>query len=196
MGFDLHGNNPKMNMKPEELTVYGKYSKMDYKERWQILDANTQLREEYFSQQNEYEESNPGVYFRNNVWWWRPLWSFVCEHCDDILDEEDMESGHYNDCRDISEDKAMRIGIELTCMLDDGRVQEYADLYKKEVDSMPQVDCYICNNNNYGNHKKRECKSCNKTGLKDDWAKSYPFDVDNVRRFAEFCLESGGFSIC
>ena len=24
----------------------------------------------------------------------------------------------------------------------------------------------------------------------------YPFDVDNVERFALFCIESGGFEIC
>ena len=25
---------------------------------------------------------------------------------------------------------------------------------------------------------------------------SYPFNTDNVKRFAEFCRESGGFEIC
>ena len=24
----------------------------------------------------------------------------------------------------------------------------------------------------------------------------YPFDADNVKAFAEFCIESGGFEIC
>jgi hypothetical protein len=30
----------------------------------------------------------------------------------------------------------------------------------------------------------------------DEFADSYPFDVDNVERFALFCIESGGFEIC
>ena len=30
----------------------------------------------------------------------------------------------------------------------------------------------------------------------DEFAAAYPFDVDNVSRFAEFCIESGGFKIC
>ena len=30
----------------------------------------------------------------------------------------------------------------------------------------------------------------------DKFAKSYPFDVDNVEEFALFCIESGGFEIC
>ena len=30
----------------------------------------------------------------------------------------------------------------------------------------------------------------------DDFSKNYPFDVDNIERFALFCIESGGFEIC
>jgi hypothetical protein len=26
--------------------------------------------------------------------------------------------------------------------------------------------------------------------------KHYPFDIENVERFAKFCIESGGFEIC
>jgi len=43
---------------------------------------------------------------------------------------------------------------------------------------------------------KTKCNMCNGTGMKDDWAKSYPFDADNVRKFANFCANSGGFRIC
>ena len=196
MGFDLSGVNPKMNMKPEELPVYNKYNSMDFRERWKALDADEELGKQYWNEYEKYQEANPGVYFRNNVWWWRPLWQFVCERFDDILTDEDKERGEYNDGHLISEDVAMQIGVELTAMLESGRVQEYADNYKKMINSLPQVDCHVCDGNNYGNHKKRECKSCNQTGLKDDWAKSYPFDVENVREFAVFCLESGGFTIC
>ena len=28
-----------------------------------------------------------GEYFRNNVWWWRPLWDFVA-HIDELYSEE------------------------------------------------------------------------------------------------------------
>jgi len=28
------------------------------------------------------------------------------------------------------------------------------------------------------------------------WESSYPFEIDNVREFAEFCEQSGGFEIC
>ena len=196
MGFDLNGVNPKMNMKPEELPVYNKYINMDWADKMKALDKDEELSAKYWEELGKYEEANPGVYFRNNVWWWRPLWRFVCERFDDILTEQDMERGCYNDGHEIPADVAMEIGVELTVMLESGRVQEYSDNYKKMIESLPQVDCNICDGNNYGKNKKRECKSCNQTGLKDDWACSYPFNVENVREFATFCLESGGFTIC
>ena len=41
-----------------------------------------------------------------------------------------------------------------------------------------------------------ECNKCNGVGKVDDWEKSYPFSEDNVREFANFCANSGGFTIC
>ena len=196
MGFDLSGVNPKMNMKQEELPVYNKYNNMDWSDKMKALDNDEKLSKQYWKEYDEYQDANPGVYFRNNVWWWRPLWQFVCERFDDVLTEQDMERGCYNDGHEITADKAMQIGIDLTCMLEDGRIEAYADRYEKELKELPQVDCSVCNGNNHGNHKKRDCKSCNQTGLRNDWACSYPFDVENVREFATFCLQSGGFTIC
>ena len=196
MGFDLSGVNPKMNMEMEKLPVYSKYNKMKFNEKWKALDKDEKMREKYWEEHDKYQEANPGVYFRNNVWWWRPLWQFVCERFDDILTEQDMERGCYNDGHEITVDKAMKIGIDLTCMLEDGTIQAYNDQYEAEMKALPQVDCFVCDNNNRGHKKKKECKGCNQTGLRDDWAKSYPFDVENIREFATFCLESGGFTIC
>ena len=168
MGFDLSGLNPKMNMKPEELSVYNKYKDMDFREKWKALDADEELGKQYWNEYEKYQEANPGVYFRNNVWWWRPLWAFVCERLDDVLTEEDMERGCYNDAHEITEDKAMKIGIGLTAMLESGEIKEYADSHREYVEQLDD----------------------------DDFNKHYPFDVENVREFAEFCLESGGFAIC
>ena len=196
MGFDLSGVNPKMNMEREELPVYDKYEKMDWPDKWKVLDKNQKERDKYWKEHEKFQEANPGIYFRNNVWWWRPLWQYVCEQFPDLISDEDAERGCYNDGHEIPEGKAMKIGVELTAMLEDGRVQAHSDRYEAELEALPQVDCYVCDNNNRGHKKKKECKSCDGTGLKDDWNKSYPFEVDNVREFATFCLESGGFTIC
>ena len=131
MGFDLSGVNPKMNMKQEDFPVYHKHDKMKFKEKWEALDKDEKLKEQFWKEYEKYQEANPGVYFRNNVWWWRPLWQFVCERFDDVLTEQDMERGCYNDGHEITVDKAMKIGIDLTCMLEDGRIQAYNDTIMK-----------------------------------------------------------------
>ena len=196
MGFDLSGLNPKMNKTHDKYPTYKKYEDMNFSKKWKLFDADEKLRDKYWEEKDKFQEDNPGIYFRNNCWWWRPLWQFVCERFDDILTEEDMEHGTCNDGHEIDEDKAMKIGIELTAMLKSGRIKEYSDRYKANIKALPKVVCTICNGNNHGNRKKKDCNVCGKTGKRDDWATSYPFDVENMKEFARFCLESGGFSIC
>ena len=68
MGFDIYGIKPRENtIKPEIL-----------KKDWYKLEQQEE-KDKYFDAKNKYEEENPGQYFRNNVWWWRPLWDYVCE---------------------------------------------------------------------------------------------------------------------
>jgi hypothetical protein len=42
----------------------------------------------------------------------------------------------------------------------------------------------------------RECNGCGGTGGLEHWAKSYPFDMKNVKEFATFLVNCGGFAIC
>ena len=73
---------------------------------------------------------------------------------------------------------------------------------KKDIESLEQVDCEVCDATGKRQEPPktgagdRECNGCNGTGKTDDWAKSYPFSEDNVREFANFCANSGGFRIC
>ncbi len=60
MGVDIYGISPKLTEKMPELP-----------------DNYEELSEEqvsaYWSMRNEWEQSNPGYYFRNNWWHWRPI---------------------------------------------------------------------------------------------------------------------------
>ena len=76
MGFDLFGIKPKQNTKKPSLL------KKDF------FDIHNDLREEYRNLETEYENNNKGIYFRNNNWWWRPLWIYVYDNCKDILTEK------------------------------------------------------------------------------------------------------------
>ena len=191
MGFDLSGLNPNITRPQPELPP------------WPTKDKEWSVKEKkMYADYEEWQEENCGVYFRNNVWSWRPLWHFVVRTCDNILTDKDIERGSFNDGHKISKTKANRIATKLYAMIDNGQVKEYEEGYKKHIASLEQVDCNVCD----ATGKRQEppktgagdvkCNGCGGTGKKDDWAKSYPFSEDNVRKFANFCANSGGFRIC
>ena len=169
MGFDLYGISPvirkgKMPVEPEGLWKKG---------------ASEKKRDEYYNKKWEFEENNPGSYFRNNVWWWRSLWDYVYNECQDILTEKDWENGHHNDAHKISEEKAVQIGKRLNELIESGKAQAYVKAHDEE----------------------RKLAKEGNNGLKvgDEgysWEDSYPISLENIQGFAVFCSESGGFEIC
>ena len=200
MGFDLHGIEPKQNTeKPEILNKY--------RSGWEIEDESIQVQ--YYNEYEAWEKENPGVYFRNNVWWWRPLWVYVCSSCEDILTEKDMTKGSYNDGHKISKTKSLKIAARLRARINSGDVFDYYNKYQKEY-----------NEANEHNKKIEDLVSALRERVKEQhgdivpanypephrtdwdnlqsqkkWAADYPFDTDNVKEFAEFCEQSGGFNI-
>ena len=203
MGFDLHGLNPQTSTPQPVWTGEEPMIKVEGTNHQYEIDP--QVKEEYddyMKSRWEWQDKTDGAYFRNNVWFWRPLWNFVSKVCNDILTEKDIEQGNYNDGHKISKTKAGKIAKRLHSMIEKGEVKEYEEGYKKHLDSLEQVDCEICD----ATGKRQEppitgagdvkCNGCNGTGKKDDWNKSYPFSEENVREFANFCANSGGFTIC
>ena len=123
MGFDLTGLNPTVNkVYPQRYNdIMDKYGKDGWLD-WQ-KDIPEDIKDEYFELKDQYQMANPGDYFRNNVWWWRPLWSFVVVSCGNILTEKDIEHGSFNDGHKISKTKAIRIGKKLSKLLADGTIK-------------------------------------------------------------------------
>jgi hypothetical protein len=206
MGFDLYGENPVQNEFKHQKR-WNELSSMSYKER-----EEKEVSDEYFNLMTKYEDANPGAYFRNNVWWWRPLWSFVCEHCEDILNQEDMNGGCYNDSYVISKRKAEAIAVKLEDVIETEEtklwIQEHMDSLEQAKRNNKQVDAELeelkkivvletGNPDIYpaiypDNYKKKYDEIYDKR----DWASSYPFHKDNVIAFINFAKQSGGFSIC
>ena len=152
MGMDIFGINPEIKSQRPEID-------------WET--ATEEQKDKYLEASAEWDAENPGYYFRNNVWHWRPLWEYICFVCSEILTEEDITSGHYNDGHKINKEKAETIAHRLEGLLIDGAVQRYADERQKRLDQLPE----------------------------DDWDRSYPFSVENVEHFLAFVRESGGFTI-
>ena len=175
MGFDIHGVRPKINKPLDDTTIYGMTESIaSHQERWEVMDRlDKKDKKKYWEEYEQHHDDNPGLYFRNNVWWWRPLWVFVCDHCDDLMSDSNMRAGTYNDGHRIDEKTAINISDRLFDLIDDGTVDKYSKEYEKE--------------------RKIAANSDNEDAK---YMSNYPFSTDNVKRFATFCKESGGFDIC
>jgi hypothetical protein len=111
-----------------------------------------------------------GEYFRNNVWYWRPLWNY----CEAVAPEltKLVKYAQTNDGDGLKEKESILLSKLLSNEVESGRTAEYEAEYYKEQAKLPLVD------------------------NKPDWSTNYPFSVENVKKFAEFLQYSGGFSIC
>lgn len=161
-------------------------------------------------------QTDAGEYFRNNVWYWRPLWSYCLKVGDAFLDPE---VGHDNSGDSVSADQAMLLAEMLKAEIESGRTAEYKRNYDAHLASLPRSECQYCEGTGIRsdgvgvNHGMPDrvlehdlaimlgrttgwCNACNGEGKVDAFETNYPFDVNNVIEFAEFCAESGGFQIC
>ena len=156
-------------------------------------------------------KNEKGEYFRNSVWGWRRLADFVCEQTG-VIDEDNKKYWQSNDGHEVSEQEAMQIAKQLKALIKDGTVskaiQEVEEEEKKAETNNKQVD--ICQ----ALLREKVEKETGKTNLapadypqehretwqwlqsKHDWGSSYPFTMENVEEFIEFCEQSNGFRIC
>lgn len=157
-----------------------------------------------------------GSYFRNNVWWWRPLWDYCEKVAPDLCEGV---SGHFNDGDGLDEDDAATLALRLFAEIETGRTAEYEKAYNFALAQIPREKCKHCDATGIRTDEvgvemgmpERElepavaiivgrthgwCNACGGEGMRDSMLSEYPFSVDNVREFATFAEESGGFSIC
>lgn len=209
MGFDLYGENPKVvkGFSGKKGKRYEELCAMSYE-----LRDKQGLNDEYWKLNDEWETNNPGNYFRNNVWWWRPLWEFTCEHCEDILTNEDITGGCYNDSYVIPEDKALAIAKKLKEALETPETKEYLvrhenarkeakeanEKLNEQKEALNKIAITMTGDKDIipMNYPKELKKQFDELLEERNWASSYPINRDNIERFAEFAEQSGGFSIC
>ena len=173
--------------------------------------ASDEVIKKYFTQEQEYEDKNPGVYFRNNCWWWRPLADFIINNCE-WLTQEQQERLHDNSGFEFSHHEAGTIADTLQKMVDDGTAAEHEKGIKLKME--------VGEAWNKGIHKQQEAlekEAIKETGnakivpydyptdIKKKWDDlqgqtdrnaHYPFHEANVKRFICFLRECGGFQVC
>jgi hypothetical protein len=199
MGFDLYGMNPYNPNKAVKPTI-----------DWDSQPTREET-DKYFKKKSKYQEEVVGDYFRNNVWWWRPLASYVIKFTG-CIDESDQVAWSENGGHEVDDQTAKQIHNQLKVLIESGHTKKFEDDYERER--------RIAEKHNDKVDKKLEkfCKSVEKKLGKTNvapmnfpkadkdkwdeiwnsrkWSASYPFSVENVKEFAEFCRFSGGFKIC
>ncbi len=158
-----------------------------------------------------------GEYFRNNVWWWRILYTYCVDCYPECLGEE-PERGHDNSGYIIDDENATKLGLALLQDLKNGDVTKYKEGYYHYVSSLPREHCDICDGTgirtdeigvsnkmpekeldsltaSFVNRTHGWCNGCNGIGTKSPFEANYRFEESNVEKFAKFCLASGGFKI-
>lgn len=160
--------------------------------------------------------SERGEYFRNNVWWWRPLWDFCEEVAPDLCSGV---SGHTNDGDGLDEEGAKALANILSISLSEGVVDTYEMKRKEYLESLPKEPCKYCDStgirtDSVGVEHGMDvqvlsdaeasalgrtigyCNGCQGRGVTDSWETHYPFNRANVEEFAQFLADCGGFKIC
>lgn len=66
------------------------------------------------------EDNGERMYFRNNVWYWRPLWAYCHIVAPDIVDEDTLKRGMYNDGHGLDGPRAKELAQRLRTSLKDG----------------------------------------------------------------------------
>ena len=201
MGMDVYGLNPTIHAemkKPKRpKNIHNGASRKDI--------------DKYFEEQEAYQDKNAGVYFRNNVWWWRPLANLIIEK-NDWLTEEQQQRLHDNSGFEFSEYEALEIAKVLRSTLRSGEAKEVQKKNKQERRTASEWNKGL-EKQEATLRKKAEKISGNKNiapcdypaDLKKKWdeltaqrdcKESYPFEIENVKRFIRFLRECGGFKVC
>ncbi len=122
-----------------------------------------------------------GEYFYNTVWYWIPLWEYTASECSDILTERDITLGGSNSGHRLSRTKANAIGKRLHSLLRTGKTQAYAKRLRRSSLSRSRAPALV-----------NVRKAARALGVTEGPPE---FSVENVRKFADFCVASGGFEI-
>ena len=159
--------------------------------------------------------SEKGEYFRNNVWSWRPLWNYCVELAPELCLNVD---GDTNGGDGLDAEGAEGLAVILYNELVSGRTADYEKKYKAQIAALPRSVCVYCagtgiRSDEVGQNMSMPtavlspaiqiitgrthgwCNGCAGEGQVDHFSSNYPFDEANVREFAEFLSDCGGFNI-
>ena len=170
MGYDLYGSNP-LGYDKGEYPVLTKWEDKTFEERDKMPEED---KEKYWDEMGR-RDSETGGYFRANVWWWRRIWIFTCNVCDDVMDTWQIDAGDSNSGIEIDKETCAKMLPLMKKAVEDGSAMEYQKTVKEYIETAPKKE-----NGMYED---------------DHWMANYPFDVKYFQEFITFVERSGGFTI-
>jgi hypothetical protein len=144
-----------------------------------------------------------GVYFQNNVWWWRPLATYACGIAPGITAHCTHWFSNAGDGLDA--ENASALAERLEAEVNEGRCERYARICRSQQEMAPNESCWLCDGT--GTRKPVpergagdvitgiKCNNCHGEGTSRPWRTLYPFSVNNVKNFIKFLRACGGFTI-
>jgi len=192
MGFDIYGINVRLTRAIPELPETEHEDEVIRKEYWNDLD-------------NFYKE-NPGYYYRSNVWWWRPIVSFLEDNASDILSEEDIKRLNENSGHKIEGAVFKALQERFALALEMNYVTAWIDVYKNALANLPPERCYCCDGRGVLDSPpifhdpeddwNGDCHVCNGSGQVESFKKNYPTDLETFEEFNQFLQNCGeGFEV-
>ena len=141
-------------------------------------------------------KSSNGEYFRNNVWWWRPLWNYCLINYPTLANK--VKYANSNDGDGLNSRDSKNLAFLIKKDIENGKAQKYANERQIYLDSLPLQKCEHCNGTGVRNDRyvQGECNGCHGAGKVKQWQTYYPFSIENLSEFQEFLDNCGGFSIC
>jgi hypothetical protein len=146
-----------------------------------------------------------GKYFRNNVWWWRPLADYAREVAPEITGA--CKHWQTNDGDGLDAAASIALADKLQAEIDSGRTATYQKIYTSHLEQTPNEPCSLCEgtgtrlpvpHRGAGDPTTTgiRCNGCDATGYVRPFDTQYPFSVENVQEFVLFLRACGGFEIC
>lgn len=132
MGMDVHGLNPKQNKNIKDFPILAYYKNMEFEKKWNELEKNKEKRKQYWKEKDKFNASNPGVYFENTCWWWRPLWDYCFVVAPDIISDELWNLGHGNNGAGLDDEGAKALGNVLMEHIANGHTILYQEDFEKD----------------------------------------------------------------
>jgi hypothetical protein len=151
-------------------------------------------------------KNKKGEYFRNNVWFWHPLWDYCLKMYPKVTSK--CKEGHSNSGDGLNASDSKKLAALIRKDLDNGNAALYAEKYREWQNSLEKEQCTICNgsgkrliksklsdSSEQEIEEERICNGCNGEGKRDSWYTNYPFTLENLTEWQEFLDNCGGFNI-